>query len=292
VRTFAPFCAPRVPAPRLVLVATVAATALLTVVTPGCNEKLQAVCTADPQCLSGEVCNTTVLGGVCSTRCNALSMDPGANGTASAADAFCRAQLGNDDEDSGGVLWSCGPSTGACYRANACATDADCLEGKLCNTTVKGALVAGAQRFTCLASCKTDASVCPVGTICDSGTGKCIKGCETDPTQCTSDQVCQVKVSTPAMCTGRCPDGFDCSAQGEFRCTASTGQCDPGCDTDAACGAGKVCMLTEVANPAKPNACFAPCKTTGGGTPCSVFNGRNGNTARFTCDDTGHCVAM
>jgi hypothetical protein len=262
---------------------------LLLSLSTGCNDKFQATCTGDGQCGSGQVCNTAVMGGVCSTKCSALSMTPGDGNMPSEADQFCRTQLGTDSDDAGGVVWSCGATSGTCYRSNACTTDADCIDGTLCNTTVNGAMIDSTQLFTCLPSCKTNASACPGGTVCDSGTGKCIKGCETDPTQCTNGQVCQVKVSTPAMCTDSCASGFDCSAQGQFKCDMSTGLCQPGCDNDAACMGGKVCMLTEMANPAKKNNCWAPCNAARGATPCSLFNG---NGATFMCDSTGHCVAQ
>ncbi|MBR4985800.1 MAG: amidohydrolase family protein [Proteobacteria bacterium] len=92
---------------------------------------------------------------------------------------------------------------------------------------------------------------CPVGQMCDASTGTCVSitGCGTAcPTgyQCVT-QPSEMCVPSRCLNDNACPNGFICEAStcvyGSREPDCANGQCSqPGCKSDAECGAGRQCV--------------------------------------------------
>ena len=168
-------------------------------------------CTGDEPCLAPEdgpcnngVCVTYASGGsFCGLEC------VNANGCGGP---------GYDCVDVDGAEFKqCVATSGQCADLGLCADDAECLEGEICNDTLK----------ICAPGCVEDGQ-CSGDLICTSA--RCVTPCTsnadcTSPAECEDDGHCRIP--------GACETWTECEPV-EY-CAKDTGMCTPGCQIDDQC---------------------------------------------------------
>lgn len=232
------------------------------------------------------------------------------NGCATGANANC------------GIPLSCQPSTaftasgfnGACLlpgnivtRVGAPCTDAvaDCGSSfAICRRPEMAA--SGNNRFRwvdgyCTQGCATGQPVCPAGSECvELGAGPvCAQTCRVGLADCRADYACAPidSIGTSGVCVPRCYGDADCADPFNVMCRTCDGLCvarqnssaqiGDGCTTDANCGPGQTCRVTDPQIPTIKQCtqqCARGCGVCPSGTTCTP-----GKTGELFClrDCTG-----
>ena len=279
------------------------------------NPQQYAPCNEDADCAAGYVCNDILRLKTCQPACEEdLDCNAFAPGLLCAQDQHCVSQgtvntpcQDNEDCSYGEACHDlsegkeCGqPCAGdaeclafgaglLCYndgqcRAEdvsnqACASDVDCLPGKVCHIDAAGGVCADACAAD--ADCETLESgfVCNGAFRCVAG-GSLVEPCTVD-TDCAAGNVCMLAVdggsckppcSTDTECR-QYADNFVCRS--DARCVAPESLSDP-CQTDMDCTLGLTChSLFEQ--------CLQPCEDD---SYCNVTFGPG-----FMCNEAGQCIA-
>jgi len=124
--------------------------------------------------------------------------------------------------------------------STACATDADCGKGSVCE---------------------------PAGPGCDSADNACVPGCRTDA-NCAADEACTVVTCVTCPCPGRCEVKTTTGCTNDDECAAGmvcelgTGcqeprSCVAGCHNDAQCASDEHCSQLECLTCPCPGVCEA-----------------------------------
>jgi Cys-rich repeat protein len=200
------------------------------------KEDRNLLCTSSVDCLDSELCHPTTK--VCVRTCRASADCPdtaracdGVSATDSTKICHCTTDtLCNQDRQRADLV--CSSLDTVCTPK--CVTDADCGEGRVCDTATgqckaKGVVVDGGLSCTdasdcpasercepttklCVPKCTSDAD-CGEGHTCDTATGQCEEKVVDRSLSCTADSDCleaELCHPTAKVCVQTCVSGADC----------------------------------------------------------------------------------